>query len=204
MRRYLLLIVLIIGFSAIVTYSILLEETNIPKTENDDFISRKENNDLLEQMTEISVEPEKIVVDQLLRKPRMTAILERHYNYCGHTITEKLPQNSPLLALTADKIIKLYPDWQIREKQSEKITLYREIDDFCPKDLAQRYVGIKDNYVAIFFGKVGMYQKIFKVTEIPINSLPVEVVEQLRKGIQSKSEDHLITVIEGLSVYYYE
>ena len=201
MRRYLVLIALVICFTAIVTYSFLLGETNIPKVENDDFISQDENQDLLEKLTEIPLEPEQIIADQLLRKPRMSAMLERYYNYCGHTITEELPQSSPLLALTIDQIMELYPDWQIKDRQSEKITLYREVDDFCPEDLAQRYVGIKDNYVAIFIGKVGMKKKILKVTEIPIDSLPVDVIEQLRQGIQSKSEDYLITVIEGLSVY---
>ncbi|HHX02632.1 MAG TPA: hypothetical protein GX739_08255 [Firmicutes bacterium] len=62
----------------------------------------------------------------------------------------------------------------------------------------QLYVGIHDQYVAIFKGRPGVGGILVEKTEIPIDKLPEFEVRNLRAGIPFASEEQKYSILEGL------
>ncbi|AZR73113.1 hypothetical protein BBF96_06775 [Anoxybacter fermentans] len=207
MGRYLFLALIVVIISAGVTYSILSLGNLIPEIRGEEKqISIKESENSLTDLNFLNriLRPEEIEVGDKNEEVVNQLVLERYYTYCEHTVTEKINENSPLMILSKDELLGLYSGWKVKEDLGGRLILHSEIDDFCPKDMAKRYVGEKGGFVAIFYGEPGMKEKVYRVTDIPVKDLPLQIKAQLEKGIKSESEDHLISIIEGLAVYYDE
>jgi hypothetical protein len=108
------------------------------------------------------------------------------------------------MELPQEEILKLYSEWEVKGNVGGRITLYHQVNDLCPTDLAKHWVGEKNGYVAIFYGEPGMREKLFRQTDIAVKHFPLQIKANLTRGIPSESEDHLITIIEGLQVYLAE
>lgn len=205
MRRYLVLALILLALSASITYSILIWDQPAPELKKEEGIDRDNRpTDLVNLLAQSPANPQKIKVDLETKEIFSQVILERVYLSCGHTILEEISSDSPLLNLSRQEFLRLYPGWKIIEEQGSRIVLQMKINDLCPEDTKKRYVGEQGGFVTIFFGLPGMNGQAFKVTDIPIRCLPEDLQEKLRQGIITESEDHLISVIDGLAVYYFE
>lgn len=61
----------------------------------------------------------------------------------------------------------------------------------------EQYVGIHDEYVAVFQGQLGEGRLVME-TDIPISTLPQFEIDNLREGITFDSEDEKYGILEGL------
>lgn len=225
MGRYLFFLLILVIVSAGVTYAVLLannpapevgEKGTIPETKQNPLsnIQKNETQLDLQQKGNLAHLPEMPEMNQpnfeqmrakWNEKEQVNQLeLERTYTYCGHTIKEQLKPDSPMLSLPRTQLLKIYSGWKVKEEVGSRLLLHRRIEDFCPEDLNKRYVGKQNGYVTIFYGEPGMKEKVFKVTDISTENLPLQLKAKLEKGIESESEDHLISIIEGLTVYYNE
>lgn len=221
MRRYLIIALFLVLVSAGVTYSILIWEQPKPEAGKSkmqdqlegqtDHLTKTENSETAKGlfsesnfMAQSPVVPEEIQINTSRPKITTQLILERYYKFCQHTEVEEMDHTSPLITLPRQELLDLYPGWVVKEDFAGRLILRREINDLCPKDLQKRYVGEKSGFVTIFYGEPGMEDKVYRNTEIPVEGFPLQIKAQLENGIPSESESHLISIIEGLEVYYGE
>lgn len=200
MRRYTYIALTMVVLAAILTYSIMVWDHPAPETQ-------RQPEKPKDSLSGLTLDP----VSQLNRKIQSNRrhtvnqlVLQRYFTYCEHTATEEIKQDSPLLDLPQDELLRLYSDWDVIEQAGGRMVLSRQVDDLCPTDLAKHWVGEKNGHVAIFYGSPGMREKLYRLTEIPVKHLPLQIQANLGRGIPSESEDHLITIIEGLQVYLVE
>lgn len=198
MRRNTFIAVGMLMVAAMITYSILTWD-NSPGVK----VRPEKPKDSLSGLIQEPVNPKSIQVNIKSSSEGLSELLlKRYYTYCGHTEVEEIKQGSSLLTLSRQEILKLYPDWEVQESSKDRINLFRPVDDFCSIDQKKRYVGIKDGYVAIYYGDPGMKKKkVFRVTDISAKKFPAPMRQQLEEGIPGESEEHLISIIEGLEVY---
>lgn len=221
LRRYVLIALFLVLVSAAVTYSILIWEVPAPKAgesqsnqqmgledhRQSDPGTKKNQDELImdsKLFTQSPVGVEDIQINTARPKMITQLILERYYKLCQHTEVEEMDHTSPLITLPRQELLNLYPGWVVKEDLAGRLILRREINDLCPKDLKKRFVGEKDGLVTIFYGAPGMKSKVFRRTEIAVAGLPLQIKAQLKKGIPSESDSHLISIIEGLEAYYGE
>lgn len=199
MRRYLVIAIAMVMVSAVITYSVLIWDKPVPEAKD-----RPEKP--LDSLSGIALDPVNPLNIKVSQKPegvrRLT--LRRLYTFCGHTVEEELAQNSPVIGLPREEVLKLYSDWEVKEDSGNRLVLFHRVDDLCPADLLKRYVGEKGGYVTIFYGLPGMKEKVFLMTQMPVKQLPLQVQANLEQGILCESEDHLVSVIEGLEGYFGE
>lgn len=205
MRRYLIFALILLAISAGITYSILIWDQPTPElSEKKEVDQNNQPPDLVNLLAQSPVNPPKIKVDLATNKIFTQVILERIYLSCDHTVVEEINSDSPLLDLSRKEFLSLYPGWKIKEEQGSRIVLQMKINDLCPEDEKKRYIGKRGGFVTIFHGLPGMNGQIFRITDVPVKCLPEDVQEKLHQGIVTESEDHLISVMDGLAVYYYE
>lgn len=199
MRRYLVIAIAMVMVSAMITYSILIWDKPVPEAKD---LPGKP----IDPLSGIALDPVNPLNIKVSQKPqgvdRLT--LRRLYTFCGHTVEEELTQNSPVIGLPREEVLKLYSDWEIKEDSGNRLVLFHRMDDLCPADLLKRYVGEKGGFVTIFYGMPGMKEKVFRMTKMSVKSLPLQIQANLERGILCESEDHLVSIIEGLEVYFGE
>lgn len=196
MRRTIFIVAaVVILVSAMITYSILALDKP-PKTQAQPGKPNSSFNGFFKE----PASPKNIQVNLKPSNGLTELILKRYYTYCGHTDTENI-RDSSLFSLSKEEILKLYPGWRVKESLKTRLVLFHRVEDLCPLDMQKKYVGEKDGYVTIFYGEPGQKFKVFKVTEVPTKNFPLQIKAQLEQGIKSESEDHLVSVIEGLEVY---
>ena len=123
-------------------------------------------------------------------------ILELHY---ADGVIEKRITNIPtsFAGLTEKQLRSVLNDWKLKEYNSdEALILKKNISDVSPEGKNYYHIGIKDNRVAIFYGKQGNMLK--QLTEINVNKLPVEETRILQNGIVVKNKEELLAILEGL------
>ncbi len=60
------------------------------------------------------------------------------------------------------------------------------------------FVGIKDGYVAVYYGVPGSKQIVKSVTAIPVTQLTSMDIEELTKGLIVENKEDLLRTLEGL------
>jgi hypothetical protein len=60
------------------------------------------------------------------------------------------------------------------------------------------FIGIKDGYVAVFYGKPGPKAIVKEVTTIAVNKIMPQDVEELRRGMVVQSREELLRTLEGM------
>lgn len=198
MRRYIFIALGMVVLTAMITYSVMIWDTPVPEAKD-----QPENpKNSLSGLTLEPISPLK-KVEKSQNNPVSQLLLQRYYSGCGHTVVEEVTR-SPLLSMPREELLKLYSDWEVKENQGSRLVFYHKVNDLCPADLARRWVGEKSGCVTIFYGRPGMKEKIFRITQIPVEQFPLQIKANLNKGIPAESEDHLISIIEGLEVYINE
>lgn len=128
-------------------------------------------------------------------------ILQTYYNRSKKMVQRVTYMPKAFVGLTVDDLKSISQTWEVKDfSPDHSLILYREIDDLSPEDKNTLHLGVKDGKVAIFYGRRG--ERFLKQkTEINANDLPVQERERLKTGIQVKSQEELLTILEGLKSY---
>lgn len=123
------------------------------------------------------------------------------YDICGHEITYERPQgNNGLIAFTKAQLEALFPVYVVEEFSSDKVTLKYFKKGRCGDCNNFVFFGIKDGYVAIYYGKARENAEVKQMTDIKVDTLTQEVQNSLAKGITiSNSNVEINTILEGLN-----
>ncbi|MFP4660728.1 MAG: BofC C-terminal domain-containing protein [Halanaerobiales bacterium] len=125
-------------------------------------------------------------------------IVQTYYKKSNSMVQQVISMPENFIGLTINELKNISENWEIKEYTSGKLMIvYRSFDDISPEDRSKMHLGIKDNQVAIFYGRSGQ-KNLKKQTDIPVSELPVEEQNNLREGIKVESNEELLAILDGL------
>ena len=148
---------------------------------------------IVQQETEVSKQDSKIKISA------NTDILQRIvYTKCNDEESFRTKPADSLIGLTYQQFQKVYSGWVIQKFDTLDVEMTLRVDSLCREHANNMFIGVKDGYVAIFYGKPGNKPILKEVTKIPVTKLMTEDAEELRRGMVVQSREELLRFIEGL------
>ena len=148
---------------------------------------------IVQQETEVSKQDSKIKISA------NTDILQRIvYTKCNDEESFRTKPADSLIGLTYQQFQKIYSGWVIQKFDTLDVEMTLRVDSLCREHANNMFIGVKDGYVAIFYGKPGNKPILKEVTKIPVTKLMTEDAEELRRGMVVQSREELLRFIEGL------
>lgn len=134
-----------------------------------------------------SVSEEKISIN--------TEVVEEiYYVQCDHLIKTLRKDMKSLVNMTKEELAKKYPQWEIKEFSTEKVTLYKEEQGFCNEHYLVKDV---DGIVTIYnMDNEDKMNEIIKTTEIETKYLTETDQEDLKEGIKVYTQQKLNKLLE--------
>ena len=134
-----------------------------------------------------SVSEEKISIN--------TEVVEEiYYVQCDHLIKTLRKDMKSLVNMTKEELAKKYPQWEIKEFSTEKVTLYNEEQGFCNEHYLVKDV---DGNVTIYnMDNEDKINEIIKTTEIETKYLTETDQEDLKEGIRVYTQQKLNKLLE--------
>lgn len=148
---------------------------------------------IVQQETEVSKQDSKIKISA------NTDILQRIvYTKCNDEENFRTKPADSLVGLTYQQFQKVYSGWVIQKFDTLEVEMTLRVDSLCREHANNMFIGVKDGYVAIFYGKPGSKPILKEVTKIPVAKLMTEDADELRRGMVVQSREELLRFIEGL------
>ncbi len=139
-----------------------------------------------EEMMQTNAEEEKV-------SPNCSFTKKIYYDKCGHTVSNYLELPKDLVNLTKEEVKEKYQGYQIEEFDSNKIVLFKQVNDEC----GEHYI-IKDNE-----GKVTIYkiledgsESLIEETDIYTEYLTETDKNNMKNGIVINGKQELNQLIE--------
>lgn len=119
---------------------------------------------------------------------------EIYYVQCDHLIKTLRKDMKSLVNMTKEELAKKYPQWEIKEFSTEKVTLYKEEQGFCNEHYLVKDV---DGIVTIYnMDNEDKINEIIKTTEIETKYLTETDQEDLKEGIRVYTQQKLNKLLE--------
>ncbi|NPV42531.1 MAG: hypothetical protein HPY70_00850 [Firmicutes bacterium] len=121
---------------------------------------------------------------------------ETYYTECGHTKIVEERASEMLRGYSFKDLSKEFPEWEIKGFEENKVTFYKYVNGLCPDHY---FIGIKDGFVALFYGRPGTEARLKEITEIKVELLRDDDRRLLEQGIEVYGEEELMRIKEGLT-----
>ncbi|SMC59983.1 BofC C-terminal domain-containing protein [Sporomusa malonica] len=120
------------------------------------------------------------------------------YTKCNdeETFRTKPPDN--LVGLNFNQVQKIYSGWSIEKFDTKEVEMTLKVDSLCREHANNMFIGIKDGYVAVFYGVPGTKAIVKEVTKISVNGLMPQDVQELHQGLVVQSKEELLKTLEGM------
>lgn len=120
------------------------------------------------------------------------------YTKCKDTenLRTKPPDN--LVGLTYNQVQNIYPGWNIEKFDTKEVEMTLKVDSFCREHANNMFIGIKDGYVAVFYGIPGPRAMVKEITKIPADHLMPQDIQELQQGLTVQSKEELLRTLEGM------
>lgn len=145
------------------------------------------------QQTEVTKQDGKIKITP------ETDILQRIlYTKCNDEEQFRTKPADSLINLNYQQFRNVYSGWSIETFDAQEVEMMLKVDSLCGEHTNHQFIGLKDGYVAVFYGKPGKKPLLKEVTKIPVAKLLPEDASELNKGMMVHSREELLRFIEGL------
>lgn len=133
--------------------------------------------------------------------PENTFIKEEiYYTQCQHLIQREIIAGEAYPG--ADEDALRADGWALYHNNDQEITIFKNIDDLCPKDVHKRHLGVEGEYVAVLKGPVGVAGDLIEVLDIRIDRLPQEWRKKVKEGtLNFSSEQELLEALDSIDEY---
>ncbi|HHY98159.1 MAG TPA: hypothetical protein GX509_05425 [Firmicutes bacterium] len=128
-----------------------------------------------------------------------TIVVTRVIYECGHEEVESRDAPPEMIGLDREGLKTECKDWNIVEFSPGRVILESHRPGMSPKCRRTMHVGVKDGFVAVFYGTPAARCQVKSITQIPVSGLPPAEREDLEKGIVVSGEEELLKLLEGLS-----
>jgi hypothetical protein len=103
-----------------------------------------------------------------------------------------------LIGLNIYQVQKVYNGWTIDKFDTQTVEMSLKVDSYCREHANNMFIGMKDGFVAVYYGKPGPKAIVKEVTGIPVGRLSGEDAEELRRGLIVQSREDLLRTLEGM------
>lgn len=183
----LLILAIIIGFRVgVYLYNKEENKKQLDSNVQNSLYNNTVNNTSTEEI-QTSVAKEKISIN--------TEVVEEiYYVQCDHLIRNTRKDIKSLVNMTKEELAKKYPDWDIKEFSTDKVTLYKEEQGFCNEHYLVKDV---DGVVTIYnMDNEDKINDLIEITEIETKYLTETDQEDLKQGIRVYTEQKLNKLLE--------
>lgn len=157
-----------------------------------------------------------LAIDDLTIGKDIDIVFQKEYRLCKELNLNCKPEvddslkvdSKELNNLTWNKLKKMYPEEKLFRisKDDNKIIVTKLVDGLCPIHKKIYHLGLDKslNYVAVYYGpsEVRNLAGVYKVTDIPIKSLPLEYQEKIENySSEFYSEDELVAILDSLTEF---
>lgn len=125
--------------------------------------------------------------------PNAYIIFEKHYIDCGHTIIEKQQINDDEVNKDEEYFKNAYSDWEIESFSANEVKLYKEFQGNCDEHYL---ITVNDENIVVYSVDEDGNKTLKEETDIPVQYLPEEDVELLKKGITAYGQNELAKKLE--------
>lgn len=153
----------------------------------------RENMPILPQETEVVKQEGKIKIasdTDLVQK-----IL---YLKCNDEEVLRTKPTENLVGLTIYQLQNIYQGWLFDKFDRHEVNMTLKIDGYCREHANNMFIGIQDGHVAVFYGKPDSRRIIKEVTDIQVNKLMEQDVDELQQGLVVSSREELLRTLEGM------
>ena len=164
------------------------------KDESVDTKINKETNNLIEHVNVIS--NEEIPTNSHEEKISINTTIKEiiYYNDCNHKIERKITDINNYINMTKEKFQKAFPDWEIKEFNTNNVVLYKEENDFCNEHFL---VKDEEGYVKIYtIDNDNNILELLDKTNIATKYLAKPDQDNLKKGMIIYTQENLNKLIE--------
>ena len=125
--------------------------------------------------------------------PNAVVIQKRYYKGCDHLIRETVEIPEELINQDENSLKEYYSDWKVEQYSPTEIVIYKEFKGICN----EHYVIKEHNGVlGIFVENDEKVQEWQEDTEIEVQYLPEEDIEEFKVGVRVVGKRNLITFLE--------
>ncbi len=125
--------------------------------------------------------------------PNCTIVEKQYYKDCDHIIRNEIPVENNLINYTKEDLEKKYKGWNVEEFTSNKVTVYKENEGFCPEHYVIR---AHNGVLSIYKVDKDGIETLERETEIQTMYLPQEDIEKFEQGMQVVGSSQLLDVLE--------
>ena len=153
----------------------------------------KNNQPFARQQTEV------IKQDISIKISPQTDILQRIvYTKCNDEESFRTKPADNLINFNYQQFQNVYSGWNIQKFDTLAVEMTLKVDSLCREHANNQFIGVKDGYVAVFYGKPSNKPLLKEVTKIPVAKLLAEDEAELKRGMIVQSREELLLFIEGL------
>ncbi|SFL82140.1 BofC C-terminal domain-containing protein [Pelosinus propionicus] len=150
-------------------------------------------NPIILQETEVAKQDSKIKITN------NTEIVQKIlYLKCNEEEVLKTKPTENLIGLTIYQMQKIYEGWDFEKFDTNEAVMTLKVDGYCREHANNIFIGIKDNHVAVFYGRPGYKPIVKEITAIQVNKLMPQDIEELQKGMVVQSKEELLRTLEGM------
>lgn len=120
------------------------------------------------------------------------------YLKCNDEEVLRIKPTEKLVGLTIYQLQNVYQGWIFDKFDRDEVQMTLKIDGYCREHANNMFIGIQDGRVAVFYGKPDSKRIVKEVTNIPVNKLMVQDVEELQQGLAVSSTEELLSTLEGM------
>lgn len=125
--------------------------------------------------------------------PNCVLTLKIYYNNCGHLIEKKEDIKETEVNMTEEELKDKFSEWEIQKFTPTEIVMYKEVNEFCNEHYLLKE---KDGYISIYSLDENNNEKFIETTDISIEYLTEEDLENIEKGITVYTKKELNKTIE--------
>lgn len=125
--------------------------------------------------------------------PNAYIVFEKHYLDCGHTIIQKQQIEASEVNKDEEYFKNAYSDWEIESFTADEVKLYKEFQGSCDEHYL---ITTGDENIVIYSIDDDGNRTLVEETDIPVDYLPEEDVELLKKGITAYGQNELAKKLE--------
>ncbi|MDD4599815.1 hypothetical protein SDC9_30252 [bioreactor metagenome] len=152
-----------------------------------------ENTPLIPHETEVTKQDSKIKINA-----NTDLVQKIIYLKCNDEEVVRSKPADNLIGLNYHQVQKVYQGWTMDKFDNQEVAMTLKVDSFCREHANNMFIGVKDGYVTVFYGKPGSKALVKEITKIPVNKMHPQDIEELKRGMVVQSREELLRTLEGM------
>jgi hypothetical protein len=120
------------------------------------------------------------------------------YSKCNDEEVLHTKPTEKIVGLNVHQLQTVYQGWVFDKFDSNEVKMTLKVDSYCREHANNMFIGIQDGSVAVFYGRPGSRPILKETTNIDIDNLMVQDVEELQNGMIVQSKEELLQTLEGM------